>query len=101
MNVRRETYDPLGERRFADEIKFTEVTALDGDAEDYIPLSALDRFIDWRKQQQEKQPATSPRKKAKASARKKAKPATKKARKAKAKPKTRAKVKTKRPRRKR
>ena len=69
MNVRRETYDPLGERRFADEIKFTEVTALDGDAEDYIPLSALDRFIDWRKQQQEKKPATTPRKKANAPAR--------------------------------
>jgi len=92
----------LGERRFADEIKFTEVTALDGDAEDYIPLSALDRFIDWRKQQQERKPATTPRKKAKAPVRKKAKP-TKKARKAKpkAKPKTRAKVKKKRPRRKR
>lgn len=60
----------LGERRFADEIKFTEVEALDADADDYIPLSALDRFIDWRKEQYKKKaqskPKAAPRKKAKA-----------------------------------
>lgn len=44
----------LGERRFADEIKFTDVAALDSDADDYIPLSALDRFVDWRKEQRQK-----------------------------------------------
>ena len=72
----------LGERRFADEVKFTEVTALDSDADDYIPLSALDRFIDWRKDQHKKNSANKPKKKAKAKATAKAK--------AKAKPKAKA-----------
>ena len=72
----------LGERRFADEIKFTEVEALDADADDYIPLSALDRFIDWRKEQYKKKaqskPKAAPRKKAKAAKKpRKARPAKK------------------------
>jgi hypothetical protein len=77
----------LGERRFADEIRFTEVSALDGDADDYIPLSALDRFIDWRKEQHKKKTVKKPKKKAqgkpkakakaKAAPMKKAKPAKK------------------------
>lgn len=81
----------LGERRFAEEIKFTEVDALDADADDYIPLSALDRFIDWRKEKKSKpeKPARKPArkavgKKAKKSAAKKparAKPARKPAKK--------------------
>lgn len=85
----------LGERRFADEIKFTQVTALDGDADHYIPLSAIDRFIDWRKQK--KQAAKAPaRKKAK----RKAKP-PKKSGKAKPKTKGKAKAARERPKRKR
>jgi hypothetical protein len=73
----------LGERRFADEIRFTEVSALDGDADDYIPLSALDRFVDWRKEQHKKKTVKKPKKKpqakakAKAAPKKKAKPAKK------------------------
>ena len=71
----------LGERRFAEEIKFTEVEALDADADDYIPLSALDRFIDWRKEQYKKKTVKKPKKKAqlkpKAAPKKKAKAAKK------------------------
>lgn len=76
----------LGERRFADEVKFTEVTALDSDADDYIPLSALDRFIDWRKEQHKKKAAKKPKKKAPAKAKAKAKAKVKAAPKRKAKP---------------
>jgi hypothetical protein len=101
----------LGERRFADEIKFTEVSALDADADDYIPLSALDRFIDWRKEQHKKKTVKKPRKKAQARPRaapkapkKKAKPTkkpTKKPKKAKPAKKTKKKVAKTRSRRKR
>lgn len=90
----------LGERRFAEEIQFTEVAPLEGAADDHIPLSALDRFIDWRKARQEQRLAEAPRKKKKKSktgARRKPGPA-KKARKA---TKSRAKPARKRPRRKR
>ena len=64
----------LGERRFAEEIKFTEVDALDGDAGDYIPLSALDRFIDWRNEKKK----AKPRKPARTTSGKKARKTAKK-----------------------
>ena len=61
----------LGERRFADEIRFTEVAALDEDAEDYIPLADLDRFIDWRKDQRVKKAGKAKKKVAKHRAKRK------------------------------
>jgi hypothetical protein len=94
----------LGERRFADEIKFTEVDALDADADDYIPLSALDRFIDWRKEKYKKKTVKKPKKKAQSKPKvapgKKAKPAKKPKKPKKAKKAKRKAAKT-RPRRKR
>ena len=55
----------LGERRFAEEIKFTDIDALDGDADDYIPLAALDRFVDWRKDKLKAKPEKPAKKAAK------------------------------------
>jgi hypothetical protein len=63
----------LGERRFADEIQFTEVDALDSDADDYIPLSALDRFIDWRNEKKKAKPGKPAKRTARKTARKAAK----------------------------
>jgi hypothetical protein len=41
----------LGEREFAESIQFTEVAALVGSASEYIPLTDLESFIQWRMQQ--------------------------------------------------
>jgi len=39
----------LGEREFAESIQHTEVAALEGPESDYIPLTDLENFIQWRK----------------------------------------------------
>jgi hypothetical protein len=45
----------LGERNFAESVQYTEVLPLPGDAsaEDYIPLTELENYINWRKKKQE------------------------------------------------
>ena len=39
----------LGERQFAEAIAHTEVAALTGPADEYIPLADLEQFIEWRR----------------------------------------------------
>jgi hypothetical protein len=39
----------LGESKFAGAVHYTEVAALDGHADDYIPLLDLESFIQWRR----------------------------------------------------
>lgn len=41
----------LGEREFAESIQHTEVAALEGPASEYIPLSDLERYVQWHKKQ--------------------------------------------------
>jgi hypothetical protein len=43
----------LGERDFAESIQYTEVIALDGPADGYIPLDDLDRYIQRHKKQRD------------------------------------------------
>ena len=39
----------LGEREFAESVQYTEIAALEGSADEYIPLADLESFIQWRK----------------------------------------------------
>jgi hypothetical protein len=43
----------LGEREFSESIQHTEVAALEGPASEYIPLTDLESFIQWRKKQRD------------------------------------------------
>jgi hypothetical protein len=42
----------LGERKFAEAISHTEVAALEGPADEFIPLVDLEKFIEWRQRKQ-------------------------------------------------
>jgi hypothetical protein len=41
----------LGEREFAEAVGYTEVAALEGSADEFISLTDLESFIEWRKKQ--------------------------------------------------
>jgi hypothetical protein len=41
----------LGEREFAEAVAYTEVAALEGAADEFISLTDLESFIEWRKKQ--------------------------------------------------
>lgn len=43
----------LGERAFAEAIQYTEVAALDGPADEYIPLVDLESFIQWHRKRRD------------------------------------------------
>ena len=44
----------LGEREFAEAVQYTEVSALEGPPEDYIPLVELENFVRWRKERRKR-----------------------------------------------